>query len=182
MKRMSMKMYTTIHQEHHPMASFLLAICWTVRSMNKWFPTILTNLESSTKVRLLCWRWSNTKWHRPLLINILAASFGLATSHRGQRLWWTGSRCLLNLCQIPIDPTIKTSLTGSKSETNSVKKRELLSPNFMALPGSIIKKATIVLPICLGIGLSRIPWISFNISCTSESYPPETCKEEKYPP
>ena len=108
----------------------------TSRLLATWMRFIPTH-----QVRPLSQRQTTRPWHRSLLHHEMEASLwpGLATPHRRKRLRQTHGRLVLSLCQTPANMAIQAGLTRRNHIHETVKKRELWSPDLMTLPGYRIK-------------------------------------------
>ena len=99
-----------------------------------------TSLIPTLQERPLSQRWTTRPWHRSLLHHEMEPSPwpGLATPLRRKRLRQTQGRLLLSLCQRPVNMAIQAGLTRRNRIPETVKKRELRSPDLRMLPGKRI--------------------------------------------
>ena len=108
----------------------------TTRLLATWM-----SLIPCLQVRPLRQRCTTRPWHRSLLHCKVEPSPwpSFATALRGKRLRQTHGRLLLSLHQRPVNVAIQTGLMRRKHLPETVKKRELWSPDLMMLSGNRIK-------------------------------------------
>ena len=100
-----------------------------------------TSLFPTLQVRPLSQRRTTRLRHKSLLYCEIKPSpwSALATPLRRNRLRQPHRRLLLNLCQRPVNTAIQAGLTRKNHIPETVRNRELWSPDLTTLPGNRIK-------------------------------------------